>query len=142
MKSLTVIFTVTCFAACGFAGDKSPLPPATPIPQGAREIGIAETEALIHDQKDIAILDVRTPDEFQKQGHLPGAKHLDFFREDFDKLVLTIGIDLKKPCIVYCAIGGRAKRAADKMAKLGFREILIPKGCFNAWRAAGKVVEK
>jgi len=42
---------------------------------------------------------------------------------------------------IYCAIGGRARRAAEKMSKLGYKEILLPKGSFTAWKEAGKPIE-
>ena len=110
--------------------------------KGAHELSIDDTEAFIRDHKDITILDVRTKDEYKEEGHLPGAKLLDFFHPEFEKAVKDIGLDPNKPVIVYCAIGGRAKRAADKLVKLGFKDVILPKGSFNGWKAAGKKVEK
>jgi rhodanese-related sulfurtransferase len=112
-----------------------------PLRGGVREITIEETDRLIREQADVAVIDVRTVAEFSEQGHLPRAQLVDFFREDFAAAVESLKLDPAKPCIVYCAIGGRAQRAAEKMAKLGFKEILLPKGSFKAWKAAGKPIE-
>ena len=69
------------------------------------------------------------------------AKQLDFFHEQFAKEVLKIGLDPAKPCLIYCALGGRAKRAAGVMAQAGFKEIVVLTDGFNAWKKAGKPVE-
>jgi rhodanese-related sulfurtransferase len=115
---------------------------AKPAAKGARELSIDETERFISEHKGMVILDVRTLDEYKEEGHLAGAKLLDFFHPEFEKAVKETGIDPSKPIIVYCAIGGRAKRAADKLTKLGFTDIILPKGSYNAWKAAGKKIEK
>ena len=124
------------------AGDKDTIPPAHgSLPPGVREISIDEAGKLIRDRGDAAVIDVRTAPEFAEQGHLPRAQLVDFFREDFTAALGTLKLDPAKPCVVYCAIGGRARRAAEKMAKLGFKEILLPKGSFKAWKEAGKPIE-
>lgn len=111
------------------------------LPPQAREVSLDEVQKLITERKDISILDVRTVEEIKELGRLPGAKHLDFFREDFDAELTKLGLDPAKPCVVYCALGGRAKRAAEKMAADGFKDIVLPAGGFNAWKKAGKPVE-
>lgn len=119
-------------------------PPAhqpPPLPAEAREVSINDLEKLLKERKDIAVLDVRSVEEVNEEGHLPGAKHVDQFRADFEKVLPTLGMDMTKPCVVYCEFGGRARRAAERMAKLGFKEILLPAGGFNAWKKAGKPVE-
>lgn len=110
--------------------------------KGAHEASIDEVDALMKKNKDLVVLDVRTKEEYTGDGHLPGAKLVDFLDNSFTKSVEKLGLDKNKPVVVYCAVGGRAKRAADKMIELGFKEIILPKGSFNAWKAAGKTVEK
>ena len=116
--------------------------PAFADTKGAHEASINDVESLIAKDKTIVILDVRTKEEFTGDGHLPGAKLVDFLDNGFTKSVEKLGLDKSKPVVVYCAVGGRAKRAADKMIELGFKDIILPKGSFNAWKAAGKKVEK
>ena len=118
------------------ANHKPPL-----LPLQAREVSLNEIEKLLHDRKDVFVLDVRTIEEVNKEGHLPGAKQLDFLRDDFVKALPSMGIDPAKPCILYCEFGGRARRAAQHLAKFGCKEILLPAGGFNAWKKAGKPIE-
>src|SRR5436190_22377685 len=119
-------------------------PPALPevkLPPQAREATPDEVQKLITAHPETGILDLRTADEVADLGRLPGAKHLDFFQEDFAAAVTKLGLDPSKTCVVYCALGGRAKRAAVIMAQAGFKDIVLPSGGFNAWKKAGMPVE-
>lgn len=124
------------------AGEMHPIPPSRgPLPPGVREISVDAADKLIRERSDAVVIDVRTAPEFAEQGHLPRARLVDYFREDFAAALATLKLDPAKPCIVYCAIGGRARRAAERMAKLGFKDIVLPRGSFKAWKEAGKPIE-
>lgn len=74
------------------------------------------------------LLDVRQPEEYRDR-HIPGAKLIP---------VTDIGarideIDSRKPVIVYCAIGGRSRIAAQMLAGKGFREVYNLSGGIKAW---------
>ncbi len=140
MRRIFYVLMLLVSAALADGNLKLP-PPAGPLPAGVREISIDEAEKLIRDQKDLPVIDVRSATEFAEHGHLPRAQLVDYFRMDFVAAVGTLRIDPAKPCIVYCALGGRARRAAEKLAKAGYKEILLPKGSFKAWKDVGKVVE-
>jgi len=85
------------------------------------------------------VIDVRTPDEFA-DGHIPGAKNVDFLGDDFEKQIAALPTD--RPLIVHCAAGNRSSKAVAKLAATGkFAEILHLKSGFNGWKAAGKPVE-
>ena len=93
--------------------------------------------ALLKEKKDLVLLDVRTGDEF-KTGHLEGATLMDFLNEGFAKQVQSL--DKTKPYLVYCALGGRSKRAVVKLRELGFTHVYDLAGGFNEWLKAGKPV--
>lgn len=143
MFRLILLLTVPIIlTSAALADGKATIQPAPgPLPAGVREISIDESEKLIRDQKDLTVIDVRSAAEYAEQGHLPRALLVDYFRTDFIAAVGTLKIDPAKPCIVYCALGGRARRAAEKLVKAGYKEILLPKGSFKAWKDAGKAVE-
>jgi rhodanese-related sulfurtransferase/rubrerythrin len=74
------------------------------------------------------LLDVRQPEEYQDR-HIPGAKLIP---------VADVGsrmqeLDSHKPTIVYCAIGGRSRVAAQMLAGKGFREVYNLSGGIKAW---------
>ena len=125
----------------GLVASAAPPLPEVKLPLQAREAPLDEVQKLIAEHPDTGILDVRTAEEVAELGRLPGARHLDFFNEHFAVELPKLGLDPAKPCVVYCALGGRAKRAAAVLAEAGFKNILLPVGGFNAWKKAGKPVE-
>lgn len=50
--------------------------------------------------------------------------------------------DKTKPCLIYCAIGERARLLAAEMVRMGFTDIRLLRGGFNAWVASGKAVAR
>ena len=48
-------------------------------------------------------------------------------------------LDKSKPIAVYCKAGHRSHAAADKLYKMGYKNIVDLAGGFDAWQAAGKV---
>lgn len=125
-----------------FAEETKTTPQApAPLPAVVREISVNEAEQIIRDRSDVVVIDVRTAPEYAEQGHLPRACLVDYLRDDFTAAIQSLKLDPAKPCLVYCAVGARAQHAAEAMVKLGFREILLPKGSFKAWKKAGKPIE-
>jgi rhodanese-related sulfurtransferase/rubrerythrin len=80
------------------------------------------------------LLDVRQPEEYESE-HLPGAKLIPL-PELSGRLA---ELDAEKPTIVYCAIGGRSRVAAQVLAAKGFREVFNLTGGIKAW-SSGKAV--
>ena len=76
----------------------------------------------------VTLLDVRQPEEY-KAGHIPGAKLIPL--PDLSKRLNEI--DKEKPAIVYCAIGGRSRIAAQMLAGKGFGNIFNLTGGFKSW---------
>ena len=98
-----------------------------------------EAAALVKNQSGVLVLDVRTPDEFA-EGHIPGAKNVDFLGDDFEKQIAALPAD--RPLIVHCAAGNRSAKAVAKIAALQkSAQIFHLKSGFNGWKAAGKPIE-
>ena len=80
------------------------------------------------------ILDVRTPEEYASE-HLQNAKNVNWLSADF--VANTSKYDKSKPVFVYCKSGGRSHKAAEKLAELGFTNIIELEGGILKWDAAG-----
>jgi rhodanese-related sulfurtransferase/rubrerythrin len=76
------------------------------------------------------LLDVRQPGEYESE-HIPGAKLIPL--PDLNDRLTEIDAD--KPTIVYCAIGGRSRVAAQMLAGKGFREVFNLSGGIKAWNS-------
>ncbi|MDQ7917622.1 rhodanese-like domain-containing protein [Mesonia sp. MT50] len=71
--------------------------------------------------KEVQLVDVRTPEEF-KEGEIDDALNIDFlqnesFTTQFEKL------DKEEPVYIYCRSGNRSGKAANQLQKMGFKEI-------------------
>lgn len=84
-----------------------------------------------HTEGSYTLLDVRQPWEYEED-HLPGAKlvPLGGLKDSLDEL------DKDKPALVYCAVGGRSRVAAQLMSGLGFPEVYNLAGGIKAYRGA------
>lgn len=140
------IFLCLAFASILFPQDsrsESPPvePPAVVLPPEIAFIAPADVQRHLVEHPGTQIIDVRTAEEREKHGYILNSLHLDHFhgQQTLDELAK---LDHTKPCIVYCAIGGRAKLVAIEMHKLGFKNILLLKGGFNIWTASGQAVAK
>jgi thioredoxin len=80
------------------------------------------------------ILDVRTPEEYAT-GHIENSDNVNWNSESF--VLRTDKYDKTKPVFVYCKIGGRSIKAANKLAELGFTTIYNLDGGMLKWEAAG-----
>ncbi len=100
-------------------------------------LSVQEFEKAIR-QKDIQVLDVRTPGEYQS-GHLPNAFLADWTnRREFTERVAAL--DKSKPVYVYCLSGGRSDAATNWLNKNGFAAQSLSGG-INAWKKEDKPLE-
>ena len=81
--------------------------------------------------KDVQLVDVRTPQEYQA-GYIDDAINIDFmnqetFKEAFEKL------DKTKTLYIYCRSGNRSQKSVPLLKAMGFKEIYDLKGGYNAW---------
>lgn len=82
-----------------------------------------------HTGNAYTILDVRQPNEYEN-GHIPGAKLIPL-PDLTDRLA---EIDPQKPAIVYCAVGGRSRVAAQMLSGKGYQTVYNLSGGFKAWQ--------
>ncbi len=80
-------------------------------------------------QGSVTILDVRQPREYEKS-HIPGAILIPL-AEINDRIE---EIDRDKPTVVYCAIGGRSRVAAQMLSGSGFSSVYNLSGGIKAWQ--------
>jgi rhodanese-related sulfurtransferase/rubrerythrin len=79
-------------------------------------------------ESTFTVLDVRQPIEYESE-HLPGAKLI-----PLPELVDSLrDLDPEKTIIVYCAVGGRSRMAAQLLANQDFRKVYYLEGGMEAW---------
>lgn len=90
-------------------------------------------EEAMHTIKDVVILDVRTPGEFEKN-RLADAINYNWNDPDFIQQVSFI--DKSTPLLVYCLSGGRSGAAAKKLAASGYQHVYALAGGLLQWEAS------
>lgn len=89
-----------------------------------------EAYALIEKDSNLTVVDVRTAEEFKKDGHIADAQLVPLM---FLEKNLKI-IDKSKKVLVYCRSGNRSSTASRILAKSGFTVINMSGGMIQ-WKA-------
>lgn len=94
-----------------------------------RQITTDEAVSVMEQEKDYMILDVRTPEEYQEE-HIPNAVNIP--NETIGKNEIKELPEKEQLILVYCRSGNRSKQAAEKLAELGYTNI-VEFGGINSW---------
>ena len=105
-----------------------------PKTTGYRQVTTEEAVNIMQTEENYVILDVRTAQEFAS-GHRPGAALLP--NETIGTEDIPLLPDKDQLILVYCRSGNRSKQAAEKLAQLGYTNI-VEFGGINSW--TGKIV--
>ena len=139
MKKKLIIFAIPIFIIClGF------MLPLLSAQENTRIMTVSVKEAADLIDKhvgdsDFAILDIRTPGEFQS-GHLKSAILIDFYSQTFvDQLSR---LDKEKKFLIYCRTGNRSARSLEIFKKLKFQKIYHMANGISTWKSEGFPVVK
>ncbi len=92
------------------------------------EITPKELKALLGSKKDVVILDVREPVEYQIC-HLPGSRLI-----PLGELPYRLGeLDTSEHIVIHCHTGSRSARAVQFLRQMGFTRVKNLKGGIDAW---------
>ena len=94
---------------------------------GIRLIPASQAKRLIEVGDISQIVDIRTKAEYDL-GHYPDSIHIPVDKINKDTVKV---LDKSKPVLVYCNTGQRARYAANKLDKLGFKEVVYIDGTYN-----------
>lgn len=101
---------------------------------GIQNLSAQKAGQLTRTSKDLVVLDVRTPAEFQS-GHIKNALNVDYKAPDFEQQLAKL--DKTKPYLVHCAVGGRSTKTLPLLQKLGFKNVRHLDGGIQSWQQAG-----
>ena len=103
---------------------------AAPVESDASyQLSMDEAIAIMESESDYIILDVRTPEEFADK-HIPDAINIP--NETIGTEEIPELPDKEQLILVYCRSGNRSKQASDKLANLGYTNI-VEFGGINDW---------
>ena len=96
---------------------------------GYRQVTAEEAIALMEKESGYIILDVRTAQEYSEK-HIPNAVNIP--NESIGTEELPALPDKNQLILVYCRSGNRSKQASEKLAALGYTNI-VEFGGINSW---------
>lgn len=94
-----------------------------------RQVSAQDAIELMSSESSYVLLDVRTPQEYAQQ-HIPGAINIP--NETIGTAPPDALTDREQLILVYCRSGNRSKQAADKLAALGYTNV-VEFGGINQW---------
>ncbi len=100
------------------------------VTEGEIEVVSQEEMQTYLNMEDVQLIDVRTPEEYDA-GHIATAQNINFLSPTFEADIQQL--DKNKPVLVYCHMGGRSAKCAEKMKSLGFVKIYDFKGGYSKW---------
>ena len=83
------------------------------------------------------LVDVRTQDEYNS-GYIESSLNIDYLSNGFSENIEKL--DKNIPIILYCRSGKRSSMSANKLSKLGFKEIYSLDGGILKWIEIGNSV--
>ena len=119
-KFITLLLSVLFLAGCA-------LPAGQEV--SYRQINMDEAITMMEEESSYIILDVRTPEEFAEK-HIPGAINIP--NETISTEEIPELPDKDQLILVYCRSGNRSKQASEKLAALGYTNI-VEFGGINDW---------
>lgn len=104
-----------------------------------KEINPDEVKEKLESDEDVALLDVREQDEWEKS-HISGAEYLGkgVIERDIEKEYP----DINQEMVLYCGGGYRSALAADSLQQMGYENVKSLAGGFRSWNEAGFPIEE
>jgi rhodanese-related sulfurtransferase len=96
-------------------------------------VPVLDVDTVFNRVTDYTLLDAREWEEY-KISHLPGARFIGY--DDFSATSLK-GIDTNTRIVVYCSVGYRSEKIAEKLEKLGYTHVYNLYGSIFEWANRG-----
>jgi len=104
---------------------------------GAQNISSREAKALLEKNRNIFLLDVRTPQE-NSQARLPGTVLIPI--NEFEGRIKEV--PRNRTILVYCAVGSRSKPVAEYLSKNGYKDVYNMTDGIVGWYRNGFPIQR
>ena len=110
---------------------------ATHVWAAEKNISAREAKTLLDGNKNIYLLDVRTPQEYS-QGRLAGSVLIPI--GEFERRIREV--PKNKTIIVYCAVGSRSKPVAGFLSQQGYKDVYHMTDGIVGWYRNGFPIQR
>lgn len=122
-KLLFVVLLMASFLSTAWAAEKN--------------VSSREIKALMDKNRNVFLLDVRTPQEYS-QGRLAGSVLIPI--NEFERRVSEV--PKNKTIVVYCAVGARSKPVAGFLAQQGYKDVYHMADGIVGWYRNGFPIQR
>ncbi len=97
------------------------------------QVDAYQLQEQISEDQNIVLVDVRSPQEYQYDGHIEGARLLPLqaLVQRYEELPRV------QPIVFVCRSGNRSQVACEQLERLGFNNVKNFRGGMLAWKRAG-----
>jgi rhodanese-related sulfurtransferase len=99
---------------------------------GPREISSRDAKILLEKNRNVFLLDVRTPQE-NSQARLPGTVLIPI--NEIEQRIKEV--PRNKTILVYCAVGSRSKSVAELLSRNGYKDVYTMTDGIVGWYRNG-----
>jgi rhodanese-related sulfurtransferase len=104
------------------------------MPEGFYSVSASKLNESLADASAPFLLDVRTPVEVDRDGHIEGDVHISF--DQFMASLDQLPADKDAPIVIYCASGHRGAIGMMALRLMGYTNVLNLGGGLGAWKNA------
>lgn len=134
MFRLTLVLSLFCFFQTKAQVESSAydLMLSTLLSHSVTEISVKE----LNEMEGVLLVDAREAEEFAVS-RMPGAKHVGYNKFDIESFN---NITKEQKIVVYCSVGYRSEKVAEKLRQAGFKQVFNLYGGIFEWVNQGNVV--
>lgn len=107
--------------------------PKKPSQDGVKQIDAFQLAELLATKDDVVLLDVRTPGEYEYDGHIEGTNLIPLSMLSYRSNELAAD----KTIVCICRSGNRSYTACQQLAAQGFSDVINLSGGMIGWKRAG-----
>ena len=124
---LTAPVAALVLSACGSGSQASNTEGELPM-----NISVNDLAARLESDKRLMVLDVRSPEEYTQDGHVPGSVLI-----PLPELAMRVNeVPKDRPIACFCRSGNRSQVACDMLRQQGYTNVTNVLGGIGAWRGA------
>lgn len=129
---LTAPVVALVFGACGNGPQANNTEGELPM-----NISVNDLAARLESDKSLMVLDVRSPEEYTQDGHVPGSVLI-----PLPELAMRLNeVPKDRPIACFCRSGNRSQVACDMLRQQGYTNVTNVLGGIGAWRGANLPTE-
>lgn len=105
----------------------------------AKHVSVSEFLVRRKKNPNSIVIDVRDDDKWE-EGHIPGAKHI--HKTKIESEIESVLSDKNAEIFCHCGGGQSGARAAEALAKMGYKNANVIDGGFRSYKASGAAIKK